>query len=761
MDDDTPDPLDLTTCDREPIHIPGSIQPHGVLLAAAGSDLTIVQVSANSASHLGRTPQWLLGRPLAALFGQALCAQISALSDEAAPIYLPAQAIPGVDTAYDLIAHRFQGRLIVELEPALGGDPHAALAVYRALKHAAAAARQAGSLRAFAQTLAAAVRRLTGFDRVLAYQFLPDDSGVVIAEEKAPEADSYMGLHYPASDIPRQARALYVRNSLRLIPDVAYAPAPMLALATDQPAPPLDMSHAVLRSVSPVHIAYLKNMGVTASMSISLIQGERLWGLIACHHHGGPRYLPYDVRAACEFLGQVASLQIADLEAAEDAASTISLQALQAQLVQHMSAAGDVAAGLTRFQPSLGDFIEAGGVAILLDDVCTTMGATPPEPEIRRLAAWLARSADAEVFATDSLARHYPAGERLSDTASGLLAVRLARLRPHYLLWFRPEWVRTVHWGGNPEKPAEPDESGRLSPRRSFAIWSETVRRTAQPWRPCEVEAARSLRQAIVEVVIARVDELARLNEDLVRSNAELDSFAYVASHDLKEPLRGLHNYAHLLIEDYADRLDAEGRERLSTLVRLTQRMEALIDSLLHFSRVGRAELSWSEVDLSAELSDVLALLGPRLRERGVVVRLPRPLPRARADQAGVREVFSNLISNAIKYNNAPDPWIEIGYELAEPEPGGEAATPVFYVRDNGIGIPEQHHEAIFRIFRRLHARDQYGGGVGAGLAIAKKIVERHGGAIWVESRPGHGACFRFTLAPNTTARSPQPGTDP
>lgn len=757
MNNDASEPLDLTICDREPIHIPGSIQPHGVLLAAATPDLTIVQVSANSQAHLARSPEWLLGRPLTALLGQIVCDQLSITTGEASPIYLPTLAIPGAATAYDLIAHRFQGMLIVELEPALGGDPHAALAVYRALKSATAVARQAGSLRAFAQTLVAAVRRLTGFDRVLAYQFLPDDSGMVIAEEKDPAAEAYLGLRYPASDIPRQARALYVRNSLRLIPDVAYAPAPMLAAAADHPGTPLDMSYAGLRSVSPVHIEYLKNMGVTASMSISLIQGERLWGLIACHHHGGPRFLPYDVRAACEFLGQVASLQIADQEAAEDAAYTIGLQSMQAQLVQHMSTAGDVIAGLTRFTPSLRDFVEAGGVAILLDDACVTMGETPPEPEIRRLAAWLARSVDEEVFATDSLPQRYPAGERLRDAASGLLAVRLARSRPNYLLWFRPELVRTVSWGGNPEKSVEPDATGRLSPRRSFAIWRETVQLTAQPWRPCEVEAARSLRQAIIEVVLARVDELARLNEELARSNVELDSFAYVASHDLKEPLRGLHNYAHLLIEDYADSLDDEGRERLNTLVRLTQRMEALIDSLLHFSRVGRAELTWSEVDLSAELSDVLALLGPRLRERGVTLRIPRPLPVVRADQARVREVFSNLISNAIKYNDSPAPWISIGYELAAPEPGGATGPPIFYVCDNGIGIPEQHHEAIFRIFKRLHARDQYGGGVGAGLTIAKKIVERHGGTIWVESRPGQGACFRFTLAPYSPAPPPLP----
>ena len=241
------------------------------------------------------------------------------------------------------------------------------------------------------------------------------------------------------------------------------------------------------------------------------------------------------------------------------------------------------------------------------------------------------------------------------------------------------------------------------------------------------------------------MEELAQLNEELTRSNIELDSFAYVASHDLKEPLRGLHNYAHFLIEDYSDKLDNAGKDKLLTLVRLTQRMESLIDSLLHYSRVGRAELTWVDVDLNVVLADVVTLLEPRLRESGVTLQIAQPLPQVRADQARVQEVFSNLITNAIKYNDAPQKWVEIG---SAPLPGaGDTDSFVFYVRDNGIGVPEEHQETIFRIFKRLHGRDEYGGGVGAGLTIAKKIVERHGGAIWLTSQPGSGSTFWFTLS--------------
>ena len=237
--------------------------------------------------------------------------------------------------------------------------------------------------------------------------------------------------------------------------------------------------------------------------------------------------------------------------------------------------------------------------------------------------------------------------------------------------------------------------------------------------------------------------ELAALNAELARSNTELDAFAYIASHDLKEPLRGIHNYAHFLIEDYADKLDEAGASKLKTLTRLTQRMQNLLDSLLHFSRLGRQELMLRPVDLQRVLEGALDLLHTQVEETGVTVRIPKPLPTVVVDHRCIGEIFTNLIVNAIKYNDKAERWIEVGC-------AGEEGTecPVLYVKDNGIGIPEQHREAVFRIFRRLHGREEYGGGVGAGLTIVKKIVERHGGKIWIESNVGVGTTFFFTLTP-------------
>jgi PAS domain S-box-containing protein len=250
-------------------------------------------------------------------------------------------------------------------------------------------------------------------------------------------------------------------------------------------------------------------------------------------------------------------------------------------------------------------------------------------------------------------------------------------------------------------------------------------------------------RKQAEEELQRRATALQRLNTELEHSNRELDAFAYIASHDLKEPLRGLHHFSQFLLEDHADRLTEDGVDKLRTLMRLTQRMGALLDSLLHYSYLGRTELALEEIDIHQVVEETVELLAARLHASKVDVRIPARLPSVQADRVYVGEIFTNLIVNAIKYNDKAEKWVEIGCEVSQE---GSTQSPVFYVRDNGIGIAPQHHEAIFRIFRRLHGREEYGGGTGAGLTIVRKIVERHGGRIWLVSQPGMGSTFYFTL---------------
>ena len=249
---------------------------------------------------------------------------------------------------------------------------------------------------------------------------------------------------------------------------------------------------------------------------------------------------------------------------------------------------------------------------------------------------------------------------------------------------------------------------------------------------------------------IARdISDVRNAINELTRSNQELDDFAYIASHDLKEPLRGIHNYATFLIEDYNDKLDDAGREKLNTLRRLTQRMDALLDALLEFSRVGRGEFTAKDISVGEILDEVLESISITIKEAGIDIRVPRPLPNVRGDRVLLGEVIRNLITNAMKYNDKPQKWIEIGYVTPRQADWPAAFEPrgvAIYVRDNGIGIADKHHEAVFRMFKRLHARDAFGGGTGVGLTIVKKIVERHSGKIWIDSAQGVGTTFYFSL---------------
>lgn len=736
--------IDLTNCDREPIHIPGLIQPHGVLLVLQDPSLKIIQVSSNTYDMIGRQPEELLGKPLSTLLDTEQIEQIRQCLtkdlESINPIDLSIQLEQSLH--FDGIVHCIDAVIMLELEPKSAKGKTDFLDFYHQVRGAITRIQTAPTLLEMCQVVVREIRRITGFDRVMIYQFDPEGAGSVVAEDTGLETP-YLGLHYPPSDIPKQARQLYTLNWLRLIPDATYQPVPLIPEHNPVTNQPLDLSLAVLRSVSPIHLEYLHNMGVTASMSISLTQNRQLWGLISCHD-SWPKYVPYNIRTACEFIGQVMSVELANKAASEDSDYKMQLKSLQTQFVDALSQADHFLDGIGQLDTELLSLVNATGAVVCSGNRLIQIGETPSVEEVQALLDWIKSQLQESVFATRSLSKHYPAAESFRAIASGVLALEISRVHHNYIVWFRPEVIQTVNWGGNPNKPVEVESDGslRLTPRQSFALWQETLRGCSLPWKPCELEAVVELRSLLVGVVLRQADELALMNFELQRSNEELDSFAYIASHDLKEPLRGIHNYANFLMEDYAEALRGDGVEKLQTLVRLTQRMEDLINSLLHFSRLGRAELIRQTVNLNEVVQQAIATLTISRPQSDIEFRIPQPLPSIECDRAQVNELFTNLISNAIKYNDKPEKWVEIG--MLPPNP---PHSPIFYVRDNGIGIRSEHLDKIFQIFRRLHGRDDFEGGTGAGLTIARKIVERHGGRIWVESTPGQGSTFYFTLS--------------
>jgi two-component system, chemotaxis family, sensor kinase Cph1 len=741
--------------EEEIIRIPGFIKPYGVLIALEEPQLEIVQISSNTQELLGIPLKQLLNQPLAKLLGAPQTSELKkSLGSDFSRINPLRISIKqsGKTLFFDGIIHRYDGIAMLELLPTKSEAPSTFFNFYHLVKTATDRIQEATTTAELSKIAVQEFRNLTEFDRVMVYKFDAEGAGTVVAEAKCESVkDSYLGLCYPATDIPEEARQLFFLNKVRVIPDVNDQPVAIVPAYHPKTDRPLDLSLSTLRGVSPSHIEYLQNMGVVGSLVIALTKRKALWGLISCHHYS-PKPVRYELQTACEFLGQVMSLELVSQEENDDLDYKVKLNTAQSRLLESIAIAHTLRDGLMQSCSQLLDLVGAQGCAICINGDITVRGETPSQEDLQGLVQWLESEAKDNLFSTDCLCNSYPAAEQFKDVASGLLVLTLSKVQKNYLLWFRPEIIQTVSWAGNPDDSYQVDETGvrKLCPRQSFELWKETVQFKSQPWLTVELEAAREFRSALVGLILRQADELAKMNAELVRSNTELDAFAYISSHDLKEPLRGIHNYANFLMEDYGAVLDEGGVAKLQTLVRLTQRMENLINSLLHYSRLGRAELSRKPTDLNELVQQVIATLKMSPSRASVDFRLPKPLPIVNCDRTQVSELFTNLISNAIKYSDSSEKWVEIGF--IEAETGNKdvkipySSYPTFYVRDNGIGILEQHQDKIFHIFRRLHAQDDYGGGSGAGLTIAKKIAEHHGGEIWVSSKLAEGSTFYFTL---------------
>ncbi|BAY39239.1 multi-sensor signal transduction histidine kinase [Nostoc sp. NIES-2111] len=735
--------INITSLKEAPIHLSGQIQPHGVLLVLEEPELKILQVSNNTWIILGISAENILQKKLEDLLDSFQIERIQAgLSSGNLEFINPTKIWirkKGDDYAvFDAVFHRnAEGFLIVELEPAITQENIPFLSFYHLAKASISQLQQTANLRDFCQIIVQEVRKVTGFDRVMLYKFDDDGHGSVMAEEKLDSLEPYLGLHYPESDIPKPARKLFTSNSIRVIPNAQAQAVQMIPALNPVSDRPVDLTNSILRSAATCHLEYLHNMGVGASLSISLIKDNKLWGLIACHHQSA-KYVSYELRKACEFLGRVIFSEISAREETEDYDYRMNLTHIQSLLVEYMSQEDNFIDGLVKHQPNLLDLTGAKGAAVCFGDHFTLIGETPKEEDLVFLVQWLKNNAEEDFFFTDSLPQIYPDAERYKNVASGLLAIPISQR--NYVLWFRPEVIQTVNWGGDPNKAFEVNQTDgnvRLCPRKSFELWKETVRLTSLPWKYVEIKAALELRKAIVNIVLRQADELAQLAHDLERSNAELKKFAYVASHDLQEPLNQVANYVQLLEMRYQDELDEDAGEFITFAVEGVSLMQTLIDDVLAYSKVDTQAIAFQLTEVEKALDKALGNLRQRIAETGATVTHD-PLPTVMAGSTQLMQLFQNLIANAIKFRSEEALQIHIGAERLEDEW-------LFSVKDNGIGIDPQFSDRIFVIFQRLHTRDEYHG-TGMGLAICKKIIECHRGRIWVESQLGQGATFYFTI---------------
>lgn len=767
-----PDLLD--DCAREAIHLPGSVQPLGVLLAFDPRTGALLQASANLAQQLPQV-QPAAGATLASLFGSEAAGRVlAALRDPSGTgvqhhgLALAAAPERGGAGPLDLVFHAHAGLGIAEVYP---GEAAEVGSEAQVLGDIVDALNVAGNLDALLDTLARRVKRLTGFDRVMVYRFDADWHGEVIVDCAEPDMDSLLGLHYPAGDIPAQARELYRRSLVRFIADVDHRQVPLQAWPGVAPGAPLDLSQAQLRSASPVHLQYLRNMGVRGTLTMSLLVEGRLWGMLACHHRT-PATLPTRVRHCLVPLAVTAGFMIAwsqehrlqELMAASTQARSLVVDVfsdLQLPLPQAVERAAPALLGLVgatggvlwhgEQHLSFGDWPEAAGARVL-ERVRTQVGG-----EGRALV-----QSDEAGLSADPDATGW-------QRACGYLGLPLSDSGESGLLWLRPEQRRETFWGGNPDKPVETglDAQGRpqLAPRSSFARWAMLTTGRSRRWGESDLAAARSLnvlrpllmlrdRQVALSQVQGALRDLAAVQHQEVSRLAEAARMSLLRNvgHELRTPLNVVQGYTHLLLKDMAMPLAA--RRRLERIQDAADWMLEMVTDLLDMARLqaGPPDFAAQPLEVGAVLAEVVAEMRPlaAARQVAIVVEAAGPL-RAVADAVPLRRVLRSLASNGVKYNRDGG---ELRFVLVDLPAAGQVRIEV---HDTGEGLDAWQIARLFQPFDRLGREGLDIEGTGLGLAIARQLVDAMHGRLVVTSELQRGTCVAVELprAPGEAEAAP------
>ena len=717
-------------CAREPIHRPGSIQPHGGLLVVDPRTDRVVGEAGDWSELLGLTSD-PLGREVAEVLGKSLSGLLRGHDLSAASEALFVETIQHrlfAEHRFDVLAHRSGGYVLLEVEPALRDRQSAAL-LFTRIREAADRMRASDNPETLFEAAAAEVRSFTSFDRVLVYQFLSDDSGKVIGEARSSAFTTLLGHRFPGGDVPAQARVLYVRNVIRVIPDAIYVPALIRGVSSE-----LDLSDSSLRSVSPFHLEYLANMGVRASMSVSLLKDGALWGLIACHARQ-PLLVPYETREACKYIAAELMRQLGRLHSEEE---TRLHQRLGRAVDRWLDELGSnqVRADIARNLPLLKTCFEANGISLRIGDDIFTDQDPGSTIDSRRLFEAIERN-DETVKANLSLEDLDPDAAWRGGLDASVCAVTSEDVSLALLRFRAPE---VVSWAGNPDEPVEVDEdTGRLGPRRSFEVWSRTQRGIAPPWLEAERESAKRVVGAIER--LSRQERISALQADLIHVSrvSAMGALASTLAHELNQPLTAISNFGRgvrlLIDEDPAGNAE-EARRYLDQMSSAALRAGQIVRNLR--GMISKRPVTAGAVPVARAIQDALSLALPDARVRGIDVDLILPDARLTAfgDPVQIEQVLTNLIRNgcdAMEGQSIRKLTIEVA------EVNVEAIE--IRVSDTGNGLSENVQSELFKPFQTTKSD-----GMGLGLSICRTIIERHGGRIWLERTGGAGTEFRFSL---------------
>lgn len=639
--------VDLTDCDREPIHQLGLIQPTGFLIAVT-ADWIVLHVSANIGRWLGVEPDDLLGHPLSRVItGEALhtirgrlqVAHINGSVERAFGVHLSDLA-----PVCDVAVHLSGSTIVIEAEPSEGEGPQDSGSLLRSM---IARVQNARGFDGFCREAARQMRALTGFDRVMVYRFGPDGAGEVIAESAVHGIGSFLGQRYPASDIPQQARRLYERNWLRCIADVNAPPVPVVP-TLDPTGQPLDLSLSLLRSVSLIHVEYLRNMGVNASLSVSILRHGKLWGLLACHHRHA-RSLSFERRTTAELFGQMVSLLLEGREREQESQQEAQARRAHVRIMSMLADSASPLDSLVTFTTELRTLIECDGFACCIDGQLHMEGETPTREETLGVLRFLHRTPPSKVYVTDELGAVHPPARDFTERACGLLAIPVSRLPRDYLVFFRKEIIRTVTWGGDPTKPAQYGPNGpRLTPRKSFEAWKETVRGRSKPWTELDERNAESLRVTLLEVVLRLADVAGRTRKEATERQELLIA-------ELNHRVRNILSLVRALVRQ--SETGAETVQQFAAIV--AGRIEALARAHDQITADNWGPASLRAL-IAAEIGAYLSAKSERVRLSGPEVLLA---PQAFSVFA---LVVHELTTNSAKYGALSDSggWVEADWSI-------------------------------------------------------------------------------------------------
>ncbi len=740
----------LQRCASEQIQFAGAIQGHGVLLVVDEAGL-LRMASDNLQTIFGCSAEEALAHPVAELIGEAGLLQLrSKLARSTEPGYtvgfaLDQQSGAGGQAALWAMAHRSGSLLIIELSvqvPTDTAQQDRFLAVKQILGHNGHAA----DVERYCDYIARTIHQMTDFDRVMVYRFDSRWNGDVVAESRNEALPALLGHHFPASDIPPQARALYEKNLMRVLVDAEAATVPII------PAhhPPLDLSFATLRAISPVHIVYVRNMGVRSTMTLSLMHEGRLWGLVASHSAKVKR-LSAPLVEELAFVGKIVGMRLSALENSARLKSMDSVRQRLQRLNEKIRHASDIHFAFRHLQDDFLGLAHASGSYIVFGDQSYTIGEVPPAADLVALLAWIRQQALKDgVFVTDSLSEAYPPAKAYAQLASGLLAVALDADNSNFIFWFRPETLRTIPWGGSPYANVVADELGpRIDPRRSFAVWMETAGGFSAPWLSSTVDAVTMFSFAVVQLLMQQVRQEAVV---AVAASQAKTEFVSTVSHELRTPLTSISGALGLVLGGVLGAVPPQMKSVLDIAHRNALRLSYLINDLLDIEKIVAGKMR-----LENQMQPLMPLIEQSLESikaygEKYQVSFVLLAGEAQAQAQGLREpiqvcvdgnrlqqVLVNLLSNAAKFSAS---GAQVQLEVKQTDLRVRVS-----VIDHGAGIPPEFRSRIFQKFSQSDvSNNRAKGGTGLGLAISRELIEAMGGTIDYDSVPGQGSRFYFDL---------------